>query len=588
MSQPRSTSNVTLMYPPANGTSPIPDRARYRLGARMGRSGNVYEARSANFENALALKLLPFESPLPPAAVAAFIRESDAVAALGDPHIMRVLNAGQFTKGTPFVAMEMMTGEILADLIGDRKALPPDEVRVLIRDLASALSAAHAVGVVHGDVCADNVFMASIPGRPFALAQLMDFGVSRLTTATGRATHLAPEQKRVRPAPDASIAALDPRTDQYALAALTYRLLTGVESPPEDSAQSAFERLREVRPRPIVFPVRCATEIEAVLSKALQRRPEARYRSIVAYFNAFQKALEGSSQGSDFFDQTHDTPMSVLPTWGSQLVPANIVASHSVEAISPSLTQEFFLVGERNEAAEWDGSPLLEEREPDPEAAFHSFDRVPKRRGPLLVASLLVAIGVGVGAERVFGIPSEARTWVDARITNPAWTRIQRYWPTQAAPAVAPRPTIAAVAPPSSPPSALVVPLTPLGDDAPARAAAPNQSIAAANVREASPQPENEHAEVATVEAEKPKTREPATEPKTARTSRHAVARRGYVWSPRQRGVVDLITVPADSGPPPSDRVPDALPPPTDPKPLDDIPELPAPVIPEPLPPTSP
>ena len=459
------------MGPPAlsGSAAPVPgDHANYRLGSRLGLSGQVYEAQNARFAGRIVVKLFPFATGLHPAAVAAFTQESTRVAQLRHPHIAQVLDSGVLADGTPFVAMERLLGRTLEERLDGRGALPVSELLPVVRGIASALSAAHGAGIAHRELRPDNVFITELAGYELGFVKLLDFGASRLCAAARAAGRivgprtvraLAPEQRHGSQGSQSSIDRIDERTDQFALAALTYRLLTGVEPFAGQESGPGFERLRESQLRPSDFFVRCAPAVDAVLCKALSRRPENRFDSVDLFFRATEEALAGTSliqtpapillttpaaPQPDQWRRTPSTlghpaalvgeslrgresslgrPAAIIhdPTpfdTSTREHPAAVVRNQfsasqagleqphlprprrrPAEVPADSLTQQFFVEGERQEATGWKTSPLLEEIVPDSRAqAFASFDRVPKRRLPLMAAALLAVTGLGIAA----------------------------------------------------------------------------------------------------------------------------------------------------------------------------------------------
>jgi serine/threonine protein kinase len=450
--------------PLARSETPGPtqvDFSRYRLGSRLGSTGQVYEAYNPRFPGRLVVKLFPFAVGASPEAVAAFTLEAGRVADLRHPHIVQVFHPGTFGDGTPFVAMERLFGQTLEEQIASRGALPVSELLPIVRGLASALSAAHAVGVFHRELRANNVFIADVVGYEMGFAKILDFGVSRLTAAARAAGRivgvggdhiLAPEQRQDPHGIAQHVA--NELTDQFALAALTYRLLTGVDPFAGQGGSAEIDRLREGGARSPVFFGQCAPAIEAVLDRALARRPEDRYESVAHFFHAFEQGLVRTSGIATPGPVGHELPVVERPARpandlvaadlpadpaddpradhsaglaaglaaptqrlasvrsealteqlerpGSQRPPTRprIVATTAVPGIpASSLTQQFFVEGDRQEASQWDDSPLAAEVAVDERAlAFDSFDRVPKRRAPLIGAALLVVAGLGITA----------------------------------------------------------------------------------------------------------------------------------------------------------------------------------------------
>ena len=203
--------------------------AGYRLEAQVGAGGMavVFRARDERLGRLVALKILA------PALAAdgefrrRFIAESRAAAAVDDPHIIPVYEAGE-ADGVLFIAMRFVRGGDLRRVLEREGALPPARAAAFISPVASALDAAHGAGLVHRDVKPANILVDARPGRPDHV-YLSDFGVSKGAMASvsltgtgqflGTPDYSAPEQIQGR--------AVDGRTDQYALACVAYQLLTG-------------------------------------------------------------------------------------------------------------------------------------------------------------------------------------------------------------------------------------------------------------------------------------------------------------------------------------------------------------------------
>jgi serine/threonine protein kinase len=148
-----------------------------------------------------------------------FTHDVLTVANLHHPHVLQVVNAGCDESGVPFVVTEQLPGRTLAErLAATGGPLPVAEVLSIVRGVASALSAAHAVGVAHGALGVESVFIAELAGYyPHGFPKLCDLGVARLAAAARGG------------------GAADARADQLALAALAQRLLAG-EAPPAEAA----------------------------------------------------------------------------------------------------------------------------------------------------------------------------------------------------------------------------------------------------------------------------------------------------------------------------------------------------------------
>ncbi|MBZ0117163.1 MAG: serine/threonine protein kinase, partial [Sandaracinaceae bacterium] len=201
---------------------------RFVVEAEIGRGGfgTVYRARHEVLGTKVALKVLNADRAHDAEHVERLFREARAATAIGSPHIAKVVDAGRSMGGMPFLAMELLEGEDLADLMQSRLRLSIGETMALARQLLSGLGAAHAAGIVHRDLKPANVFVAREGGR--VVVKILDFGISKMSgsvlTAAGMVlgtpAYMAPEQLL-----DARAA--EPRSDLYAAAAIVYQMLAG-------------------------------------------------------------------------------------------------------------------------------------------------------------------------------------------------------------------------------------------------------------------------------------------------------------------------------------------------------------------------
>ena len=205
----------------------VGDQGRF-TGTVIGsyRLGEVYEAQHVVDDSPAAVKTLRLDMLASPDSVERFFRELRVIQRLESPHVVRVLEVARDTESLPFLAMERLRGQSLADLLADDERLPVDEAGVLAREVAAGLTAAHAAGVVHRDLKPQNL-IRHVDGTR-AIWKLLDFGIAKPTAdehltadghAVGTPSYMAPEQARGQP--------VDARADVYGLGAVLYRALTG-------------------------------------------------------------------------------------------------------------------------------------------------------------------------------------------------------------------------------------------------------------------------------------------------------------------------------------------------------------------------
>jgi hypothetical protein len=268
--------------------------AGYRLEARVGAGGMavVYRARDERLGRLVALKVLAPGLAADEEFRRRFIAESRAAAAVDDPHIIPVYEAGE-ADGVLFIAMRFVPGRDLRAVLAREGALEPAAVAEVISPVAAALDAAHRAGLVHRDVKPANILVDERPDRARHV-YLSDFGVSKGAMSSagmtasgmflGTADYAAPEQIQGL--------AVDGRTDQYALACVAYQLLTGVTPFPRDQGMAVlFAHMSEPPPSLTSRRPGLPGAADRVLARGMAKVPEKRYGSCREFADALGDAL---------------------------------------------------------------------------------------------------------------------------------------------------------------------------------------------------------------------------------------------------------------------------------------------------------
>jgi serine/threonine-protein kinase len=255
------------------------DEARSRGGFAV-----VYLATQLGTGRPAALKVLRRRLAASTRILERFQQEAAALRRLAHPHIVEILGAGDLPDGRPYIAMEWIEGRTLRQELRARGALSAAEALSVIEEVGAALSAAHALGIVHRDVKAQNIM--AIPRGGWFTTRLVDFGIAKLleperlgrgpiftqSSVLGTPGSMAPEQIAGRP--------VDARTDVYALGLLLYELLTGQPAFHADNLVE-LEELQLFAPPPRAGDlVAVPPAFDAAIARCLEKSPDARYPSV--------------------------------------------------------------------------------------------------------------------------------------------------------------------------------------------------------------------------------------------------------------------------------------------------------------------
>jgi serine/threonine protein kinase len=271
----------------------------YRIVKQLGVGGmgEVYLAAHERLPGFFAVKAMQTGLINHAESVSRFRREAEILAGVRHPNVVQVFDFNVSPEGIPYLVMELIDGQDLGSELLQGRELSPADVMSIVRQIASALDAAHAAGVVHRDLKPANVILVPAPGQA-PIVKVIDFGISisewsrQITTESrvmGTPEYMSPEQALGRRDE------IDGRSDQFALAALTHTLLA--KRPPfcGDTPLSTLSAIVHGEPEALGPYVNWpADEVQAVLRKGMARSRDDRYGAVLEFTDALDAALARS------------------------------------------------------------------------------------------------------------------------------------------------------------------------------------------------------------------------------------------------------------------------------------------------------
>lgn len=364
---------------------------KYRIERVLGHGGMgvVVAARHLELDERVAIKfLLPSTLGLPK-VVARFTREARAAVKIKSEHVARVIDVGKLENGAPYIVMEYLEGEDLGAWVQTRGRLPTELAVLFVLQACEAVAAAHAIGIVHRDLKPSNLFVIRLADGTLSV-KVLDFGISKFRDPTdasitgaaallGTPLYMPPEQMR-------SARDVDARSDIWALGALLHHLLAGEPPFSGTSLTEVMASVLDGAPQSLRTSLPDAPiELEAVISKCLQKARGRRYANVAALAKAllpFAPARGGLSvERIEGMLRASEVDATELPSeWprGREGAAASTTrvtwaGTHAVTRRSPTrwqvvvlagaglaatVTSSWFVLGRAAEAPENQGAPV--------------------------------------------------------------------------------------------------------------------------------------------------------------------------------------------------------------------------------------
>jgi serine/threonine protein kinase len=321
---------------------------KFRLDALIGQGGmgSVWSATHLGLGNRIAIKLVSREFVRSPDALRRFDSEAKAAARLQSRHVVQVYDSGTLDDGTPYIAMELLSGQNLQSRIEATGPVSLAESLGILAQACKGLGRAHALGIVHRDIKPDNIFLAQSPDDEGYTVKILDFGVAKLSQASdrdgsttktgtvlGTPLYMSPEQAR-------GLRGIDLRTDIYSLGLVAYTMLTGrLAFNGESFGDILLKICTEPLPK-IGASVSVPPTLEAWFDRVCARDPASRCGSTQEFIETLRAAVGDAVPRAQALSSPGGSGPNFPPQSLDSGIAAGSVHAQSVAAANVSISSE--------------------------------------------------------------------------------------------------------------------------------------------------------------------------------------------------------------------------------------------------------
>jgi serine/threonine protein kinase len=275
---------------------------QYKLEKQLGKGavGVVWRASPMSGGTPVAVKIMPPSSDAMGESIRITLRAATIIASLRHPNVCNVYESGYMSDGRSYVAMELLEGTELKEVLKREKALPDTRCASIVKQVLMGLGAVHKLGIVHRDIKPANIYLVKTKTGE-EIAKLLDFGIafiksnkeaaegSRKGAIYGTPTYVSPEQIRsVEP---------DGRSDIYSVGILLYRMVTGQVPFKEEKAAELYKaHLTKAPTKPTDISPYVSQFLEATILKALNKKPEARFQTAEEFAQALDVSIRSEEE----------------------------------------------------------------------------------------------------------------------------------------------------------------------------------------------------------------------------------------------------------------------------------------------------